>query len=266
MRLLGAFLRRDFRIERSYRLAFATQLGGAALTLLSSVFLSKLVPGHQASLRPYGGDYFTFVLIGTGALSFFSVGLGGFSGTLSGEQSQGTLESLLVTPNDPRALLAYGAGWPFAFSTIQLVIYLLVGVVAFGAHVPARSLALAGSVLLLSLVAFSAVGLLAAAVVVVTKRAGVLVTVTAAAFSLLGGVIYPVSVLPRPLQWLAEALPMTHGLDGVRRALLPHPDLGAVGIDVAVLAAFTVVLLPAALITMGWCVDLARRSGSLAHY
>jgi hypothetical protein len=33
-----------------------------------------------------------------------------------------------------------------------------------------------------------------------------------------------------------------------------------------VLAAFTLVLLPAALITMGWCVDLARRSGSLAHY
>jgi ABC-2 type transport system permease protein len=113
MSLPGAFVKRDFRLETSYRLAFLTQLGGAFTTLLSAGFLSRIVPGNQAALQPYGGDYFTFALVGTAALSYFSVALGSFAGNLSMEQQQGTLEALLVTPTDPRLLLLCGATSPW---------------------------------------------------------------------------------------------------------------------------------------------------------
>ena len=266
MSLAGAFLRRDLQLERSYRLAFLTRLGGAFTTLLSAGFLSRLVPRDQPSLQPYGGDYFTFVLVGSAALSYFSVALGSFAGSLGDEQEMGTLEALLVTPNDPRVLLLCGAVWPYLFATAQLCLYLAVGGVLFGAEIGAGHLVLAAAILVLTLVAFSAVGLAGAAVIVLTKRAGLLLTFVAGAFALLGGVLYPIAVLPRPLQLVADALPMSHGLDGVRLALVDDPDLGAIGIDALVLAAFTAVLLPAALQGFRWAVDRARRQGTLSHY
>lgn len=266
MSLVGAFLRRDFRLERSYRLAFLTQFGGAFTTLLSAGFLSELVPSDQPGLEPYGGDYFTFVLIGTAALSYFSVALGSFSGTLGQEQSQGTLEALLVSPNDERVLLLCGAAWPCLFATMQLAVYLVLGAILFGADVDTAHLAVAGGVLLLTLVAFSAVGLAGAAVIVLTKRAGLLLTFVAGAFALFGGVLYPITVLPGPLQVVAEILPMSHGLEGVRRALAPDPDLGAVAADAAVLAAFALVCVPLALEGFRRAVRRARRQGSLSQY
>jgi ABC-2 type transport system permease protein len=264
--VLAAFFRRDFRLERSYRLAFVTQMGGAFTTLLSAGFLSRIVPGHQAALRPYGSDYFTFVLIGTGALAYFSVALGSFSGNLSQEQQLGTMEALLVSPNDPSLLLVCGAAWPFAVATAQLVVYLLLGAALFHAKIAVSQLGLAAGVLVLTVAAFSAVGLAAASVVVLTKRVGLLLGFVGSAFALLGGVLYPISVLPAPLRWLGEALPMSHGLDGVRRALVAHPDLGAIGRDVLILVAFTGALVPVALAGFGWAVARARRTGSLAHY
>ncbi|MBA2280260.1 MAG: ABC transporter permease [Acidimicrobiia bacterium] len=266
MSLVGAFVRRDFRLERSYRLSFLTQLGGAFTTLLSAGFLSRLVPADQVALRPYGGDYFTFVLIGTAALSYFSVALGSFSGSLGQEQEMGTLEALLVAPVDERVLLLCGAAWPCLFATGQLALYLAVGGALFGGDVPLHHLGLAAALLVLTLVAFSAVGLAGAAVIVVTKRAGLLLTFVASAFALLGGVLYPISILPGPLQVVAELLPMSHGLDGVRRSLAPDPDLGAVAVDAAVLAAFSIVCIPAALEGFRWAVRRARRAGSLSHY
>ncbi|MEY2569748.1 MAG: type transport system permease protein [Acidimicrobiaceae bacterium] len=265
MRLAAAFFRRDFRIERSYRLAFLSSIGGALTTVLSAGFLSRLVD-QPKELIPYGGDYFTFVLIGTAALSFFSVALGSFSSSLGQEQEMGTLEALLVTPNDERQLLLGGAAWPFCFATVQLVLYLLLGAALFGAKVEVGHLGLAAGVLVLTLLAFSAVGLAGAAVIVLTKRAGVLLTLVSGAFALLGGVLYPIDVLPRPLQLLAQALPMSHGLDGVRRSLVANPDLGAIGVDALVLAVFAAACVPASLQGFRWAVRRAKRQGTLSHY
>jgi ABC-2 type transport system permease protein len=265
VKLAAAFLRRDFRIERSYRLAFLSSLAGAVTTVLSAGFLSSIVE-NRPELDVYGGDYFTFVLIGTAALSFFSVALGSFSSTLGQEQEMGTLEALLVTPNDERRLLLCGAVWPFLFATAQLVFYLALGSALFGAKVAVDQLALAAVIMLLTLLAFSAVGLAGAAVIVLTKRAGLLLALVASAFALLGGVLYPISVLPGPLQVLAHALPMSHGLDGVRRALVADPDLGAIGVDALVLVAFAAVCVPASLQGFQWAVRRAKRAGTLSHY
>jgi ABC-2 type transport system permease protein len=266
VKLVAAFVRRDFRLERSYRLAFLTSLGGTFTTLLSAGFLSRLVPGNTAALRPYGGDYFTFVLVGTAALSYFSVALGSFASSLSQEQQQGTMEALLVTPNDPKALLVCGAAWPFLVSTAQLVVYVVIGAALFHAKVALGHLALAAAMLLLTMAAFSAVGLAAGGLIMLLKRTGALLGLVGSAFGLLGGVLYPISVLPRPFQLLAYALPMSHGLEGIRLALVPHPDLAAIGRDALALGLFTAVLVPAALWGVEWAVRRCRHTGSLAHY
>ena len=266
MRLVRAFLTRDFRVLRSYRLAFLVQLAGFLVIVPSLAFLARLVPGNQASLQPYGGDYFTFVLIGSGVLTFFTVALTSFADTFGLEQTTGTLEALLVTPNDPRVLLVGGALYPFIFSAVELALFLVAGVAVFGARIAPGNLLLVCGALLLSLLAFSALGLLAAALLIQTKRAALVVGMAAGLFGILGGVMYPVSVLPGWLSGLAQLLPITYGIDAIRLSLLPSPDLGRIGKDLLTLGAFAAVLLPAALLLFGWSVDRARRQGSIGHY
>jgi ABC-2 type transport system permease protein len=266
MSVLLALLSRDFLLARSYRLQFVLQLGGVFLTLVSFLFLARIVPGSQASLRPYGGDYFTFVLIGTGVATFFITGLTSFADALGREQATGTLEALLVTPNDSRILLAGGALWPFCFSAAQLVIYLAAGIILFGAHLSLSNLLLVAAMMIVSLLAFAALGLLAAAVLVQTKRGVLLIGMFGATFAMLGGVLYPVSVLPEGLRLIARLLPMTYGLDGVRLSLLPDPNLTRIAQDALALVGFTIVLLPTALLIFGWSINQARKHGSLGHY
>jgi ABC-2 type transport system permease protein len=229
-------------------------------------FLSHIVPGHQRSLRAYGYDYFTFVLIGAAASAYFTVGLSSFAGTLSREQATGTLEALLMAPRDSRVVLAGGATWAFAVAAVETVVFLAGGTLILHAHLATGNLVLLAAMMVMTLASFSGLGLLAAATLILTKRGGTLLGFTASAFGLLGGVMYPISVLPGWLQVVARSLPITYGLDGVRRAALPSPDLQALGVDALVLAVFTAILVPAALVVSGWSVNRARRAGSIAQY
>ncbi len=266
LRLAKAFLLRDFRIERSYRLAFLGTLFGSATTLLSTGFLSRLVPDDQPSLDRFGSDYFTFVLVGAAALSYFTVALTSFSGNLSQEQEHGTLETLLVSPRDPRLILVCGALWPFAFATVQVVLYLIGGVLLFSAELPLHRMALAGGMTLLTIGVFSALGLAAAALVIVVKRATPIITAAGAVFGLLGGVLYPISVLPGWLQVVARLMPMSYGLEGVRLSLVDELDTAIIARDAAVLVGSIAVLVPLALYLFVWGVDRARMRGTLSQY
>jgi len=261
-----AFIRRDLRIQRSYRLQFGIQLVSVLMTLCTYAFLARLLPGRQAALRDYDTDYFSFVLIGTGATTFFTVGLGAFSEALGREQSAGTLEALLVTPNDARWLLVAGSLWPVCFAALNLVVYIALGVVLFGGHLAGGNLLLVALMLVLSLSAFSALGLLAAATLIQVKRGSIVVGLTGAAFGLLGGVLYPITVLPSWIQVIAHLLPVTYGLDGVRQSLAAHVDVARVALDALALVGFIAALGPAALLVFQWSLGRARRDGSLSQY
>lgn len=265
MSVIAAFILRDFRNQKSYRLQFFGQIFGLFLSLLTVVFLSRLIPGNQPALRPYG-DYFTFALIGTSAATFFTAAIGSFSDSLGREQGLGTLEAILVTPNDPRLLLLGGAAWPFVFGLGAQAIYILIGIVVFGAQIQIGSLLLLVVVLFASMLSFFALGLVSAAVLIRTKRGTLIQGFLTTAFTMFGGVYYPVSVFPGWLQALSHLLPMTYGINAARQAVQVHPDMAIIGADLLALAAFTVVLMPASLILFQVSINRARREGSLAQY
>ena len=112
MRLLTAFLTRDFYTETSYRFAFVLSIFGIIIRALIFFFLSQLI-GDAASpfLADYGGDYFAFVLIGLALGSYFGVGLTGFATAVRQTQTTGTLEAMLMTPTPVSWLVVGSAAW-----------------------------------------------------------------------------------------------------------------------------------------------------------
>jgi ABC-2 type transport system permease protein len=122
--------------------------------------------------------------------------------------------------------------------TVALVV-LLIALAAFGAGgVNWLSLVLA---LLLSAAAFSSLGALVSVAVKEVFEAQTLANSIRFPMMFLGGVFVPVDSLPRGLQIVARALPLTYAVEALRAALSGGPVRQA-ALDLAVLAAFALVL------------------------
>src|SRR5690606_3300385 len=249
LRLQAAFLQRDWRYETSYRGMLALQLLGIVGTLVIFYSIGKLVGGDAASLREYGGEYFPFALIGLVVSDFFNAGLRSFSSRLRLAQTTGTLEAMFTTAAPSRYILMCSGTWDYLIATARLVISALIGVFVLGVEFEVDLLA-ALIVGVLSLLNFTAVGLLAAALILVIKRGDAVAVLGNIAASIFAGALFPIALLPIWLRWVAYVLPLHYSLDGLRRALLTGAGVGDLGLNMAVLAASSAVLVPVSLFAL----------------
>ena len=117
-----------------------------------------------------------------------------------------------------------------------------------------------------SVVSFAALGILTAAFTLIIKRSEAITMLMAGATVLLGGVVYPVSVLPPSLQWIAQFLPFTHALSGVRQAILKGAGPGALLPQLGALVGFAAVLFPLGLWAFTSAIRRAKIRGTLGQY
>ena len=120
IRKTAAIVKKDFLTETSYKLSFLLKLLGIFLSTSFFYFLAKLV-GIAAlpSLKEYGGDYFSFVLIGIAFYRYLRVGLGSFSQSIRGEQVIGTLEAMLTTQTKPSVIILASSLWDFILTSLM---------------------------------------------------------------------------------------------------------------------------------------------------
>ncbi len=263
----GWFLRRDFTIELSYKLSFLLQLVGIFLNVFMFYFLARLVDGaSQPSLAAYNGDYFAFVLIGVAFSLYFTIAISGFAKNLRDAQITGTLEAMLLTPTDLPTIIISSCLWDYLFTTLRVFIYLLLGTLVFGANLSNANYLGALVVLVLTIVAFSGLGIMAASFIMVTKRGDPVTTIVGGVGLLLGGVYYPVELLPSWLQFFAGLIPVTYALRAMRNALLANASWSALLPDIGALVLFCLILIPFSLLTFQQAVRWAKIDGSLAHY
>ncbi|MFD0743609.1 ABC transporter permease [Phytohabitans flavus] len=82
--------------------------------------------------------------------------------------------------------------------------------------------------------------------------------------ALLCGFTFPPAMLPDPLRWLGEALPLTSGLRALRDAALHHAPVGAVLPDLLICAGLGAVYLAAGLRLLGPAERIAVQRGGAA--
>jgi ABC-2 type transport system permease protein len=230
-------------------------------------FLSRLV-GTTISgpLAPYGGSYFPFVLIGIAVQNYLTFSLSRFSGSLRESQLSGTLEAVLTTPVSLPLFLTGATLYSFVFNALRVFAYLGAGALLFQVHFNWSRLPAALGILCLTMAAFSSLGIFASAFIIVFKR-GDPVNWTFSVLSwLLGGVYYPVSVLPEWLQKAADLIPMTHTLEALRVVLLTDGTLSSIAWQFTALALWAVIGLPVSLACFRYALNRARRQGTLGHY
>lgn len=262
-----AFIKRDFFIALSYRTRFLAQIGGVFLSTLLFFFMSRLVDGGiSGHLAGYGGDYFAFVLIGVAFTDYLFVSVNSFADEIRQGQMLGTLEALLCSALSPVMILFCSSLYNFLFTTFRVVLYLLIGTLIFGMQIHLAHLGAFAVIMVLTIMSFWGIGLLSAALVVVFKQPSPLGWLMGPLAGLLGGVVYPIDVLPHWLQDMARLLPVTWSLDAMRLLLLNGMGWNNVLPHMVVLFVFSLVLQGTGMVCFRYALQVARKDGSLLHY
>ena len=267
LRKLALLFRRDFAVARSYRAAFAIEIFEALFGTAGFYFLSRFVesPTLEKSLPP-ATNYFSFALVGIAFFDYLSVALTTFDASLQEARQNGTLENLLVTQTSLSVILAGSSLYPFVLMSLRTAIYIGWGAVLFGfplhgANWPGALLVLGASVL-----AFSGLGILSASYLLIFKRGNPVNWAILGLSSVLGGMMYPISVLPMWLQHVARLIPVTYSLEGMRAAILSHASTRELLPSIAGLLLFAALLLPISFVVFSWALRRTKITGTLTHF
>ncbi len=266
-RVIAAFIRRDFIEELSYRFSFFFQFFSIFISILAFYFIAQLIGSAAVPfLSSYQGDYFAFVLIGLAVSGYFGTGLTSFTSSLRHAQTTGTLEAMLTTPTSISAIIFASSLWSYLMTTFRALIYLGIGGVLLGVGLSHVNIFAVLVLLVLTIVSFSSLGIIAASFIMVLKRGQPVTWIFDSIATLLGGVYYPVTILPAWLQLAAGLIPVTYALDGLRQAILNGASINTLGTQTLALLAFSTILLPISLASFRFAVRRARQDGSLTHY
>ena len=266
MRKVFALIRASWLHVLSYRLQMVFTIGGLLVGVVPLYLISEaLQPMMASSVQGEGGQYFAFLVVGLLTYAFIATASGALHAQLAKEISTGGLEALLSTPTPLPVLMAGMIGQAFTHTAFRGGI-LLIAAWALGAQLVWSALLVSAGILALLVVAYTAIGVIAASLVVAFKTTGPLPALILGFSALLGGVYYPTSSIPGWLQPVAQWVPLTYGLRPLRQTLLQGASVQAIGADVAILAAFTVGLIAVSIAAFSAALQYAKKRGTLAQY
>ncbi len=267
MNKILAFIKKDFQIEASYKLAFLFNFFAVFSSIFIYYFIGELF-GHQAvdHLKNFGVNYFSYVLLSMTFFNYIGVGLGSFSDQIRREQIQGTLESLLMTPTKITTLLLSMSLWSFIFATFNAAIYILCGIFLFKIDFSQINILSCCFILILTIITFSCLGILSACFVLIFKRGNPIGWVINSLEGILGGVYYPITVMPIFLQTLAKFIPITYAIRAIQLAVYQGYTIVQLKQEILILLSFAIILLPISIKAFASALKKARLRGHLAQH
>jgi len=257
----AAVLHKDLITAIRYRNGLFLGAFGPAAQLVLSFYLALAV-GPQ--FRPEGIPYFSFLLVGTGFFACLVACMHGFLNVIQEAQQTGTLEVVMTTATPPVALLCLAALTAISTAVLQFILYLALGLCLFPTGIDFSASAFVVMLFLSVLIAI-AFGIFAAGLQLSIQKGSVVLWLFGTTAWVLAGTMFPVDSLPAPIRLLAQWLPLTHSLTGMRLALFGGAARGLFR-ETAVLTAFSLVLVPSSIAFFSWTLRRARQLGTLSFY
>jgi ABC-2 type transport system permease protein len=257
-----AVVRRDFHIFMSYRTRLLTQIVSALFSLTLFYYVSRLV-----YVKGFGSPdkYYAFVVVGLSLLSLiYSCFL--TPGLVRQELVAGTLDRLILSPFGAVRSIIAATLFPLAYSIVLATVSLALASAVFGLRLHWSTVPLGVPVIGLAMLAFAPFGLLFAAITIVVKQDNVGTTWVIAILSLIGGLYFPVYLLPSWAQEAGRLQPFTPATNVLRHFLVGSPLTDPVSISLLKLSAFAIVLLPTSIFALSAAVRFAQRRGTIIEY
>ncbi|MCW4017878.1 MAG: ABC transporter permease [Candidatus Bathyarchaeota archaeon] len=161
-------------------------------------------------------------------------------------------KQLSLTPLTKMEWLISKILWYIVLTIVSFLLMVAVGVFAFGAHVN-LTLGLI-PFLIIGPTLFAALGMLVGTVTKNPETAGVIGNIVTFPMMFLAGTFFPISIMPDYLQSIAHVLPLFYIVEGLNNVMVYGNITGAL-IDIAIVAAITVVIFVAAVKLFKWRED-----------
>ena len=255
-------VRRDAILFFSYRTQYVSQIFALLFSLTLFHFIAKLL---HTGMPGAAQSYFAFVVIGLVIMQSLITTLGLIPGLVRQEMVAGTLERYLVSRFGAVNGIVSMLLFPSISALATGVVMLVLATTVFGLHV-ASTAPLAIPVALLGSLAFAPLTFLVVAAVIVVKQAAAGSQFIIAGISIIGGLYFPISLLPIWLRWAAYVQPFTPATDALRHLLVGSRAEYSMLLDVGKLAGFVVVLLPLSLWSLHRAIAYAQRRGTIIEY
>lgn len=267
LRVLSGFLKRDFLLHFSYRFSVLSNIFTVLTFAGTFYYIGRLFGDFSVGpLKPFGGDYFSYVLVGIAVSNFVGGSLGTLSIQLKQEQLMGTLEAIFATPISAGLVLFAMNFWNFLLALLDLVIYILAGVLVFGISFGQVNWLSFSLVLVLTVITFMGLGTMAACVTLIFKAGHSLAGNLNVVSDFAGGVYFPVGVLPWFLKGLAYLIPTTYAIQAANKAIYVYATPWEIRHELMVLSLFAGVLSFLGFYAFRLAIRKAKQYGNLAHY
>jgi ABC-2 type transport system permease protein len=264
---LPAFMRRDFLVAWSYRMAFVTDWLGLFIQVVVFNFVGKVV--DPTAIPTYGGEqvtYLEFVAVGIAISSFMAVALGRIYNVIRQEQLQGTLESLFLTPTSHVTIQLGSVVYDLAYVPVRTLLFFVMVTIFFPAEFLWSGLLPTVAILLAFIPFVWGVGVMAAAWTLTFRRGTAIIGIFTTITTLGAGTYFPTEVFPSWIQTIVQYLPLTVALQGARDALLGGAGWSDVLPTIAYLVPFAIASMLGGLWAFRAALLRERRSGTLGTY
>ncbi|HPS56376.1 MAG TPA: ABC transporter permease [Sedimentisphaerales bacterium] len=263
----SAFIKKDAKIALSYKFQFIFQFAQIFFSIAMIFFIGKMLESSpNKHLKVYGGDYFSFALIGLAVNSYLHVGLVTITNDIRQMMNQGTLEAVCAAPIKYMSLMIYSSLWQFIFETIRVCAYFVLGFFLFNMKLQNPNIPAAILTMLLTVVVFLLLGTISCSILIVIKRGDPINWIFSGFGALLGGTMFPVSVLPGWLGKLAMFMPLTHSLEAMRKSLLRSASVSEISNNLMALCCFVIILLPLSFYINKISMTAAKKCGAFVTH
>ncbi|TMI58662.1 ABC transporter permease, partial [Candidatus Bathyarchaeota archaeon] len=207
------------------------------------------------------------VIIGGAMIAFWTNILWNMSAQWFWEKEMGNLEMYMVAPVSRMSVLLGMAMGGAINTSLRATGIILLGVFVFQVPFQVHDLLVAGLVFLLTVISLYGLGMVFASLYMLYGReAWHTNMLLQEPVFFLSGSYFPtiyVSVIPVWLQVTATLIPMTVGLDAIRRVTIQGQGLMAVWPHILALIAFIAILIPLARMALNYMENLGKREGRL---
>jgi len=221
-RSFAVAVRLGWQMEANWTDPFLFFIYSVAKPLASALILVVMLDVISGGAKP---EYRAFVVVGSALWAFVLSGVSGLAWMILDDRERyRMLKYVYVSPSEFLVVMLGRGVARIGVGAMGAAITLAIGVVVLGVpFAPGRiDLPLLVAVMVLGVTAILAIGLLLAAICMQTRQESWSYPEAAAgALFLLSGVVFPLTVLPGPIQAIGLVTPLTWWVEGVRRGLFP---------------------------------------------
>ena len=223
LRALWGVAVKSWRIFLSYKLWFISDIALGFFFVGQALLIGIGLTGERNSeaLQELTGysDYVTFAVLGFMVLGFGLTFLSGFVWSVVDELYAGTLEYSFAAPMRRLTFFLGNVLTRILLSFAYMAVYVPAFVLLFGLSFDPVAFSRAIPVLLLGTVGMIGMGMATAGIVLYLRDPGPFISILEMLVFALSGAMYPVSILPKGLQYLARALPYAPTTEAVRKVV-----------------------------------------------